>query len=75
MAQAFDTMAYARELHRRGFKAADAMALAETARDHIVERVATKADIADLKAWLAWGLIAAIGTLSGIFAILLTLIK
>ncbi|KAB2661442.1 hypothetical protein F9K91_24910 [Brucella tritici] len=45
MAQVFDSMAYAAALERQGFKSATARALAETTRDHVVNRVATKDDI------------------------------
>ncbi len=52
-APGFDTLAYARRLKAAGVDEAQAEAHAEAVRDAITEGVATKADVADLKADLA----------------------
>ncbi|MRN79445.1 MULTISPECIES: hypothetical protein [unclassified Brucella] len=79
MAQAFDTMAYAEDLERRGFKPVIAKALAETARDHIVNRVATKADIEastiQLKFWIGGALVASVISTAAIASLIISVIK
>lgn len=83
MTHAFDTMAFAEDLERRGFKASAAKALAETTRDHVVNRVATKGDLdtvsreirADLKLWIGGSLIASIVSTAAIASLIISVIK
>ena len=51
-ATGFDTLAYARRLKAAGVDEAQAEAHAEAVRDAVTEGVATKADLAELKAEL-----------------------
>ena len=86
-APGFDTLSYARRLKDAGVDDAQAEAHAEAARDHVVEVVATKADIARLEdkmatkadlyraLWVQTGIIAGIilGSFGGIVVALINL--
>ena len=86
-APGFDTLSYARRLKDAGVDDAQAEAHAEAARDHVVEAIATKADIARLEdkmatkvdlyraLWVQTGIIAGIilGSFGGIVAALVNL--
>lgn len=86
-APGFDTLSYARRLKDAGVDDAQAEAHAEAARDHVVEAVATKADIARLEdkmatkadlyraLWVQTGIIAGIilGSFGGIVVALINL--
>ena len=86
-APGFDTLSYARRLEDAGVDDAQAEAHAEAARDHVVEAVATKADIARLEdkmatkadlyraLWVQTGVIAGIilGSFGGIVVALINL--
>ncbi len=54
---AFDTLAVTRQLKARGFSSDQAEAITEAVRAGVTGGVATKADMAELKAELTWRII------------------